>query len=124
MKFDRTILIIFILCSVYILSFELILIDYPALNSTFYRLGKFVLNIAYSLAASSIFYFVAVFLPMQAMRKKVFSSIYKKTLLIDERISHLFSRLEINIGNGNYQEVANEINEKFKHINPDLPIAQ
>jgi hypothetical protein len=83
-----------------------------------------VLNIAYSLAASSIFYFVAVFLPMQAMRKKVFSSIYKKTLLIDERISHLFSRLEINIGNGNYQEVANEINEKFKHINPDLPIAQ
>lgn len=122
MKFNRPIFFIFITCTTYILSVQLILIEYPSLNTTFYRLNKFFLALAYSLTASSLFYYVAVYLPKQAMKRKIFPSIYRRNLLIKEHFANLFYNLEIAANNNDYKNVAIEIDRKCKQINPDAPI--
>jgi hypothetical protein len=122
MKYYKIILSIFIICIAYILTVDAIFVDYPALNTAFFRLGKVVLTLAYSLTASCIFYFIAVYLPEKYLRRKFVSSMYRRTNLISDQVFALFYYLKIDPNTKDYDAVYKELEIKAETINPDEPL--
>ena len=118
-KFERIISYILIACIVYILPVEIYIIDSNLKGQFCYVIVKVFLYLAYSLCASSIFYFVSFYLPQQYVKKKISHHIQRKTMLIDANVMELFNRLGIRNKNDNRKEVLSEMKEKFMNLNPD-----
>ncbi len=110
---------ILIICVVYILIVEIFIINQPTKNV--YGIFKVFLLLAYSISASSIFYFISTYLPQQYVKRKILITTDRRTKLIDINITELFNILKVKMDNDNYNEVALEIDLICKSFNPDSP---
>jgi hypothetical protein len=122
MKCNRIILLIFTVCVLYILTIDVLFVNVPAYSTTLYRMGKVILGLAYSLTASSIFYYIAVYLPDVYLKRKFVSSMYRRTNLINDQVRDLFYYMGIDTNSGDYESVYKELEKRTREINPDHAI--
>jgi hypothetical protein len=119
----RLVLGIFIPTLMYVLLYELWLVDIPASSKFGFKIGLIISKIGYSIIAASIFYlisqYIPVYRPRQQRKIKILFEIYQKTLIINSYIGAL--KLKLNISESDFKN--SELFKSIIHtINPDKPI--
>jgi hypothetical protein len=113
----------FLLAFIYIILYELILMNYPSQTRFGYQIGIITSRISYSIVAASIFFLLSVYLPVYLPRKKkkrkILFEIYQKTLIIDTLIQHL--KFDLGIEEHEFTNVQ-IFREKLSRKNPDMPV--
>lgn len=84
---------------IYILLYELVFTTIPSPSETIYKLGIIISKVAYSIMASSIFYYISQYIPLhlpkQKRKIKILLNVYHRTYLIDNIIKELQEELKI-----------------------------
>ncbi|OFY85371.1 MAG: hypothetical protein A3F72_03650 [Bacteroidetes bacterium RIFCSPLOWO2_12_FULL_35_15] len=125
MKIDKLITYLFIISALIIIVGEFFPADF--IDSHFCvcitKFGQIIKFISYSLIASIIFYWIAIYLLRERKKTLALWSVIKKTDLINSLILQLYNNIYKPTNNFNYETPDfNELNNTLKEINPDLQI--
>jgi len=85
----------FLLGIMSILAIELVFKNIPSPSETFYKIGDIYLKFCYSLAASSIFYFINQHLPKEEKKEKSIKFIISKLTFVRQELNQVLLNLDL-----------------------------
>ena len=106
MSYSKIAIVISIVCIIYCILYESILLKYEAVNDFVYALGVVSNCVALSIIASCIFYFITDYLPKKHQQTQTRNYIIKNIELLEEIGKNAFIDI-VNISNPTKQEFIN-----------------